>query len=184
MKKKIFIIFTILILCLCIALGIVFLLKNKNKIINNDNNVIQNDTQQNNVQEENTTTEGLYVGEEKFNIKSTESNPIKFEEIEAINVDINKDGNNLEVITTLKNNSNSKIEGFMAVIELLDKDGNVVTLFAKNTEDEIQPNGTYKLMNYIPELKSEDKIVNARIKSFNKNIKANIEENLNNIKQN
>lgn len=102
-----------------------------------------------------------------INIKSSNKNPIKLDEIEATNIEILCVANTLQVFTTLRNNSNEKINEFFIEMELLDEKGDRVTILAGKVE-EIEAKSEIVVNNNVAELSNGRKICNAKILSIEK----------------
>lgn len=151
-NKKVYIIITVIILILVASIGIICFMKLKNKNINSENEVESN-----------------IIYNKETNIKSTQENPIKYEEIEATNIDVKYISGTLEIDTTLKNNSNDDIDGFFITIALLDEKGNTVTSISDNSNEKIGANKEISIKNYVVEEENIDVICNAKIVSFEKN---------------
>lgn len=151
-NKKVYIIITVIILILVASIGIICFMKLKNKNINSKNEVESN-----------------IIYNKETNIKSTQENPIKYEEIEATNIDVKYISGTLEIDTTLKNNSNDDIDGFFITIDLLDEKGNTVTSISDNSNEKIGANKEISIKNYVVEEENIDAICNAKIVSFEKN---------------
>ena len=106
-KEKIF----ILVIFILIITGIIVLfVKNKN----------------------NTMVEISETGEKTITIKSTGTNRIEKDNIEDEKITINVFDDQLEVKTVLKNNKSEDLNGYLIEIDLLDKDGNIVSTISDN----------------------------------------------------
>ena len=158
-KKICIVIITIILFVLGItllSLGISFLLNHNN----NDNDNDDDDVSATYVK----VQEDDY---EKTIIKSSAANPIKKDGLEATNIEIQNYGSNLVINTTIKNHTKEKIDGFYIEIELLDKDGNAVTMIAENSKAVIEAGGEYLLENGAGTENGQN-IVNARIRTLRK----------------
>lgn len=119
-----------------------------------------------------------------FNIQSTTENKIEMDDIEATNIEIINNYGDLQVATTLKNNSNTIINGFFIELSLLDESGYTVTNISINSNESIEPNQELTIFNNVAGLEPNLNISNAKILSIEKNaIQENIENSFNEIEQ-
>lgn len=113
----------------------------------------------------------------KTTIDSTIENPIQKDNIEATHIEIINNGGELQVFTTLKNNSNEPINGLFIEIDLLDETGNTLSKISQNTEIFIDANKEITLENNIVGIEGETNITNAKIVFLEKNTIQNSIEN-------
>lgn len=158
-NKKIYaLIFLIIILILMIIFEIINLKRQKDD--SNKNNELEQSTQE--IMQEDENQEDVTI-----NIKSDSEHPIKLDEIEATNIEIKCVSNTLQVFTTLKNNSNEKLDDFYIEMELLDENENkVTTLYGK--VDGIEAHSEKVINNNVTELNNGRKICKAKIVSIEK----------------
>lgn len=158
-KKKIITVVAIVLAVALIVTIILFMKKGQNSVI----------TESQKLEENQEVATGEYNGEpENFNIKSTEQNPIEKNGIEAESIDFNVIGNDLEVTTTLKNNTKEDLNGYLIEIEFLNDNGETVTTIVDNSPDVIKPKETKTITNYIMELQNPKQITSAKIISLEK----------------
>ena len=158
-KKKIITVVAIVLEVALIVTIILFMKKGQNSVI----------TESQKLEENQEVATGEYNGEpETFNIKSTEENPIEKDGIEAESIDFNVIGNDLEVTTTLKNNTKDDLNGYLIEIEFLNDKGETVTTIVDNSPDVIKPKETKTITNYIMELQNPKQITSAKIISLEK----------------
>ena len=125
------------------------------------------------------------IGENTIIIKSTSSNKIEKDKIEAEKITINAIGDQLEVKTTLKNNRKEDIKGYLIEIDLLDKNGDIVSTIVDNSSDVIKKKETKEIVNYVNEVENPNQVVNARIVSIEEgSIGEDLEKTIDEIKQN
>ena len=154
-KKKIGLLVLIIFIILVVIISVIIINKDsKNNISNHEN--------------ENSEMENLEDTIKVTNIESTSDNPIKKDGIEATKLIVTANSNEVQVETTLKNNTNELLEGFFIKIALLDKDGNIITTIAKNSTDNIEANDEITIMNNVTECDDAQKIVRAEIKTLEK----------------
>ena len=174
MKNKKAIIAIVIILIVFLTITILYFLKRNGVLNNNSNNQIDTSDVNDNSQPESNNTSG----EKVINIKSTSDNEILLNEVEATDIEIVSYDNNLQVKTTLKNNSNEDVNGFFISIALLDKNGDQVTSVAENSEETIKANSELIIYNNVPQLENSNEIVNGRMILFEKNtIQGTLEDN-------
>lgn len=118
------------------------------------------------------------------NIQSTTENPIEMDDVEASNIKIINNYGELQVSTTLKNNSNETLSGFFIELSLLDENGNTVTNISLNSDESIEPNQELTISNNVAGLEPELNISSAKILSIEKNtIQENIENAFDEMEQ-
>ena len=162
----------IIILIIIVIVGGFIFFQNKNK---------NNSTQEGQIEQ--TTDSQVTESEEdlsrfkdiEYTIESTSENKIEKDGIEAQSIYIKSYTNELEIKTTLKNNSSEKVEGYMIEIELLDDEGNTMTTISDNSQEVLEAGETKEMLNYVVGLENQDQIRNAKIISLEKN---NIEETM------
>lgn len=152
------------VIVIIIIIGIVFFINKQGKNEDTNNEI------QNNEQNEESTIK-------KYKIQSTKNNRIEKDEIEATNLDITKTNDQLEIVTTLKNNSSEKVQGFFIRIGILDENDKTITTVAVNSEEVIEAKGEITITNYVVGLEEDVKIKNAKIIKLEK---GNIAENIDN----
>ena len=118
----------------------------------------------------NTTNETQSNNEiQQQTIKSTEENKIEKDELEVKEIKIQRNGSEIEVITTIINNSDSTINGFFMDIAILNKDGKVLTSVVANYKENIKPHKSINYKNYVTgEEINVDDVVDAKIKLLEK----------------
>ena len=163
MKKKY--LFLILFIILVILI-IVFTLsrKKENNIPNNTSNEVN-------------SIDNSDVISQTVNIQSTHENPIEKDGLEAKNIEIVQNSSDLQVNTTLKNNSNEKIEGFFITINLLDENGNIITTLSENCEKTLEANEEYTISNSVVGIENKPSFTKAEITALEKGIFAKNIEN-------
>ena len=140
-------------------------------VIKTQDNVSDNDANNGSESAGNNTVNGTVT------VKSTEEKPILLNEVEATNIEIIRvNSNNLEIHTTLKNNSDEDINGFFIVVGLLDKDGNQINVIAQNSEEVIKANSELVIYNNAS-VEDTQKVVDARMITFEKTPTQNSIEN-------
>ncbi len=167
--NKIKVIVTIAIIVIAIVTAVFIVIKVKNK--SNNNNSANNNEQISSSEENNTETpedEEETVLEEAKEIESTKKNPIEKDGVVAEKLELTRLADQLEVKTTIKNNSNEKLNGYSIDIELIDDDGNTITTIAHNSNKEINPGQGDELLNYVMGIKSLKNITGARIAQLTK----------------
>lgn len=166
-NKKIYLLIIISVILL-VFIGIIFYINKTNDNINYNELNSSSDELNQKMEEDN------YI--QTFNIKSTPDNPIKIDDIEATNIEITDDSGKLQIVTTLKNNSNEDCEGFFISIALLDENGNTLTTISKNSSEIIPANGELTLTNSVVGIEKKANFLNAKIETFEKSaIKNNLE---------
>lgn len=154
-KKLLFsliIIFIIFFICFIIFYKIK--ISNNNDFNNSTNNELEN---------ESTNLIQTYT------IKSSKDNPIEKDGLEATNIELTYSGGNVDVITTLQNNSENDIQGFFITVDLIDSNNKVITSFSDNSEETIKSHDTLTITNYITELNNFKDIKYASIRYLLKN---------------
>ena len=109
-------------------------------------------------------------------IKSTESHKIQNNGIEATEVKLFKLKNSLKVVSTLKNNTESDINGFFIELELLDSSGKTVFPMSVNSDTKIPAGKTVAIENYATLDNTTNEIVDVRIKTIEKDIQSSVVE--------
>lgn len=178
-NKKIYIFSGILILLLIIVIIILSIINNKEgKENNNENNHEDIDMELSDEIVENIPSNKIEGVSKVINIKSTKENPIEKDNIEVTNVEIIDNFGDLQATSTLKNNSSEELNGFFIEIDFLDKDGNVVTSIAENSEQKVKPNEEFTFYNSVVEARNTGDIVTARISFIEKSSTKNSIENV------
>lgn len=173
-NKKIYIFSGILILLLIIVIIILSIINNKEGKENNHEDI---DMELSNERVENIPSNKIEGVSKVINIKSTKENPIEKDDIEVTNVEIIDNFGDLQVTSTLKNNSSEELNGFFIEIDFLDKDGNVVTSIAENSEQKVKLNEEFTFYNSVVEAPNTGDIVTARISFIEKSSTKNSIEN-------
>ncbi len=184
-KKKIYIFSGILVLLVILVVTIFVVINNKdiNKN-NNENNNEDIDMELSNESVDNIQSNNYEGTPQVITIKSTKENPIEKDNVEVTNIEITDNFGDLQVTTTLKNNSNEFLNGFFIEIDLLDKDGKVVTSISQDSEQKVEANTEFTFTTQVVQLPNAVDIVNARVKSIEKSSTKNlIDESLNEIEE-
>lgn len=180
-KKKIYIFSGILVLLVIIAVTIFVVINNKDSNKNNDEDI---DMELSNESVDNIQSNNYEGTPQVITIKSTKENPIEKDNVEVTNIEITDNFGDLQVTTTLKNNSNEFLNGFFIEIDLLDKDGKVVTSISQDSEQKVEANTEFTFTTGVVQLPNAIDIVNARIKTIEKSSTKNlIDESLNEIEE-
>ena len=167
-KKMLFLIIAILLIVI-IAIITFLIIKNNSSKENESNNTTS-------IQDE--YNPNLPV----TTLTSTSENPIKKDDIEATKIILINNFGELELETTLKNNSNEEINGFFIQIDFLDENGNTLTSISNNSQDVIDAKGELIMRNTISGLESDINIKSAKISYFEKNtVQENIENSMTEI---
>ena len=171
-NKKIYIISGILILLILIAVIIFVIISIKKK--SNDENL--------NMESSDEIVENKYSNNydgipQTIIIKSTKENPIEKDNVEVTNIEVIESLGELQVTTTLKNNTNETLNGFFIEIYFLDKDGNEITSISEDSEKKVEPNEEFSFYNTVAEIPNGKDIINARIGSLEKSSTRNYIEN-------
>ena len=117
-----------------------------------------------------------------YEIKSTKDNPLEKNGIEANSIMLHAVGDQMEVTTILKNNTDELINGYNMQIDLTDDNGDTVTTISSNTDIEIGVGKSYEEKNYIMGIKNPEKITGAKIVELEKGtVASSLEETLKNI---
>lgn len=150
-KKNRMIIFIAIVLV--IAVGAFFIIKNVKLPVGKNN------------------TESSETEEEKPNIhlKSTKTKPIEKDGIEATDIKMTFYADEIQVRTTLKNNTKEKIDSIMIQIEFYNDKDELVTTISSDTEGALEPKQTTELLNYIIGIENPEQIKSAKISSLEKN---------------
>lgn len=164
-KIKVIVTIAIIIIAIVTAVFIVIKVKNKsNRGVNNNEQVSSSEESNTEVQEDEEET----VLEEAKEIESTKKNPIEKDGVVAEKLELTRLADQLEVKTTIKNDSKEKLNGYSIDIELIDDDGNTITTIAHNSNKVIEPGQGDELLNYVMGIKSLKKITGARIAQLTK----------------
>lgn len=157
-KKQIILISTIILIVLVISGIIIMSISNKEakENISQDKEITGDDVQKN-------TEEKNIQLQSGVSIKSTESNPIEKNGVEAESIDIEVEGSQLKVTTTIKNNTEEALNGFFIQINLLDNNDNLITTISKSSEEIVEVGATYKAENYVMDLEAKGQISKAQI---------------------
>lgn len=139
-KKKIILVLAILILIIMVF--VIYFITKKNKSIENDN------TNQN-----------------EYSIK----NPTKKDGISVTDIKVHEIGDQIEVVTTIKNNTSKKLNGLYIEIQLLDKDDNELTVIADNSREVIEAGKSKQIYNYVANTENQNKVAKAEIITLEKN---------------
>ncbi len=145
----------------CIIIIVIFLIKIGDKFDKTNKQV-------NSINKEISSTNDI-VDDARKVIKSTNEKPIEKEKIEVSCIDILNQEGNLHVTTTLKNNSNEKIEGLYIRIKLLDKKGKTLVEIVENSEETIDENCEYSFYGVINQFPNMGDIEKAEISELRKN---------------
>ncbi len=134
--------------------------------------------------QDNTTNSSNTATSKVVNIQSTTENPIQMDNIEATNIEVVYNSGELQVSTTLKNNSTETLNGFFIEIALLDENSDTVSTIAQNSEETIEPNQELTITNNVAGFDDQINIVNAKVISIEKNtIQKTIEDSFEKIEQ-
>lgn len=167
MKNKKMVIVLIVILII-ISIGVlIFSLTQKSVNNNTTNNIINNavDTTSSNENAD----ESNSLSTQTYTIKSSKDKPIEMEGLEAIKVQLIYTDEQLEVITTLQNNTEEDIQGFYISLRLLDENNNIITYISYNSEETIKSHNTITFNNYITGLDNAEDIKDVAINHLIKN---------------
>lgn len=181
-KKKKYIFSGILVLLVIIIIIIFVVINNKDK--NNNNNDECIDMELSNESVDNIQSNNYEGTSQVITIESTRESPIEKDNIEVTNIEIIDNFGDLQVTTTLKNNSNECLNDFFIEIDLLDKDGKVVTNICQDSEQRVESNTEVTFNTTIVQLDNAVDIVNARVKNVERSsIKNFIDESLKEIEE-
>ncbi len=169
-KKCIWIGIIVLLILFIIAIITILNIKEENNI--NSESIQHGEIEYDEVNKDNNN---LDPTEQTFIIKSSTENPIEKDNIEIIKMEIISRANELQITTTLKNKTKEILNGFLIEINLLDKDGNIITNIAENSSERINANGEFTFNSYVVDLPNDKAIVSAEIESIEKN---NIQEEI------
>lgn len=148
------------------------------KIKSSNNNDFNNST---NNELENESTDFI----QKYKIESSKDNPIEKDGLEATNIELTYSNGDVDVITTLQNNSENDIQGFFITINLVDSNNKAITSFSDNSEETIKAHDTLTITNSITELNNFKDIKYASISYLLKNnFKDSVNQTFNNMKFN
>ncbi len=173
MNKKTKIVLISIILIVILAVIIFFVVKYVNDSKNSTQPI-----------QDNTTNSSDIVTSKVVNIQSTAENPIQMNDIEATNIEVVYNFGELQISTTLKNNSTETLNGFFIEIALLDENSDTVSTIAQNSEETIEPNQEITIINNVAGFDNQINIVNAKVVSIEKNTtQSNIEDSLEEMEQ-
>lgn len=173
MNKKTKIVLISIILIVILAVIIFFVVKYVNDSKNSTQPI-----------QDNTTNSSDIVTSKVVNIQSTAENPIQMNDIEATNIEVVYNFGELQISTTLKNNSAETLNGFFIEIALLDENSDTVSTIAQNSEETIEPNQEITIINNVAGFDNQINIVNAKVVSIEKNTtQSNIEDSLEEMEQ-
>ena len=128
------------------------------------------------------TSQNGEIIEKEYSIESTWINKIEKDGIEVSNMNLHAMGDQLQVTSTLKNNTSEKINGYYIEIDLLDKSGNQMTTIADNSTQEIEAGQSIEIQNSVIGIENADKVANAKIVRLEKNnIGDTMEKNFENM---
>lgn len=82
-------------------------------------------------------------------IKSTRDRKIEKDSLEATEMKIIKNETEITIVATLKNNSDSPINGFFIEFHLLDNSEKVITSFSNNCNQTIEPYSSIECTSYV-----------------------------------
>lgn len=116
----------------------------------------------------NNTGVATVVDENNIIIKSTRKNKIEKDGIVAEEIKLQILGDQLEVKTTINNNSREKLDGYLIEIVLLDENKNTVTTISDNSNDVLEAGETKEITNYVMGLENPKAIKGARISTLEK----------------
>ena len=120
--------------------------------------------------------------EQTVSLKSTEKNPIQKDDIEAKNIEIKNNGEEVQVETILKNNTNEKIEGFFIQIDLQNEAGETITTISEESKEVIEKNSEITLNNLVTGINNAMEIKKAEIVQIQKKTtRAEMEETFDEI---
>lgn len=180
-KKKIYIFSGILALLVIIVVTIFAVINNKDDKKNNNEDI---DMELSNESVDNIPSNNYEGDPQVITIKSTKENPIEKDKVEVTNIEIIDNFGDLQVTTTLRNNSNEILNGFFIEIDLLDKDGKVVTSISQDSEQKVEANTEFTFSTGVAQLPNAVDIVNAKVKSIEKASTKNlIDDSLNKIEE-
>ena len=109
-------------------------------------------------------------------IKSEKDHKIEMNDIELVNSKIYKLDNSLKVLTTIKNNTDRNLDGFLLMFELVDADGNTVFPMAVNSDEVIKSGASITVENYATIEEDTKNIVDLRLISADKTISNSVNE--------
>ena len=112
--------------------------------------------------------EATVVDNYNIEIKSSKKNKIEKDGIVAEKIKLQILGDQLQVLTTLKNESGEKLNGYLIEIDLVDESGKSLTTIAKNSNDVVEAGATIELENYVMGLDNPQDIEGAKIKTLEK----------------
>ena len=112
--------------------------------------------------------EATVVDNYNIEIKSSKKNKIEKDGIVAEKIKLQILGDQLQVLTTLKNESGEKLNGYLIEMDLVDESGKSLTTIAKNSNDVVEAGATIELENYVMGLDNPQDIEGAKIKTLEK----------------
>ena len=112
--------------------------------------------------------EATVVDNYNIEIKSSKKNKIEKDGIVAEEIKLQILGDQLQVLTKLKNESGEKLDGYLIEMELVDESGKSLTTIAKNSDEVVESGATVELENYVMGLDNPQDIRGAKIKTFEK----------------
>ena len=119
------------------------------------------------------TTQADEIKESEYSITSTDNNKIEKDGFEVSNINLHAMGDQLQVVSTLKNNTSEKVDGYYIEIDLLDKSGNQMTTIADNSTQGIEAGQSIEIQNSVIGIENADKVASAKIVTLEK---SNIED--------
>ena len=174
-KKGRIIIIGIIVILLLIALFFIVLSKKNNLFSNITKQEIEKNTKNEEINSDNNSE---VILTSTMIIKSTKEKPIEKDGIEISNMQIVIKTNELNVETTLKNNTNEDLNGFFIHIDLLDENNKRITSITEGSDEILKAHGEIKLYNNVSGLKKNSEIKDIKIVELEKtSIANNMKEN-------
>ena len=158
----------IAIFCVIIVILLIIRVRNKNEKEQGQSYIQSDQSDQQTTQQLSQMQEESKYKEFEYLIESNSDNKIEKDGIEAQKIYIKSYEDELEIKTTIKNNSSERINGYMIEIDLLDADGNVLTTISENSTEGIDAGESKEMINYVVGLEKQEQIRNAKITSFDK----------------
>lgn len=125
------------------------------------------------------TSEITSIKEEGYLVKKIENKFFKIHRIEVDSISIRTVGDELAIVTKIKNKFSEELDGFSIDIDLLDKEGNIVTSISQNSEEKIKKQESLELLNYAVGIENAEKIVSAKVTNLERGTVAyNVEKSL------
>ena len=112
--------------------------------------------------------EATVVDDNNINIKSSKKNKIEKDGIVAEEIKLQILGDQLQVLTTLKNESGEKLDGYLIEMDLVDESGKTLTTIAKNSDEVVEAGATIELENYVMGLENPQDVRGAKITTLEK----------------